>query len=218
MAGFNVSNENDPIEEEETLNDSLPIRKRIKYVTIGGNVIAALQSVDLPENSESTVDQKTINDQIKKQINDENKPLEDQVYTSLLKEREVLQSKLIDLENNKAYLRKAEENIQNQLVYLVANDQMVDDADNSTSSPLNQIIQNFINEDRTTVENFKQETINQAIEMISGQKEIDEILLRQRIERELRYEFNQMQLDHEQKMKIIYRRMIESMYSDLLNS
>jgi DNA-binding MurR/RpiR family transcriptional regulator len=95
---------------------------------------------------------------------------------------------------------------------------MVDDADNSTSSPLNQIIQNFINEDRTTVENFKQETINQAIEMISGQKEIDEILLRQRIERELRYEFNQMQLDHEQKMKIIYRRMIESMYSDLLNS
>jgi hypothetical protein len=27
-----------------------------------------------------------------------------------------------------------------------------------------------------------------------------------------------MQLDHEQKMKIIYRRMIESMYSDLLNS
>jgi len=218
VAGFNVSNENDPIEEEETLNDSLPIRKRIKYVTIGGNVIAALQSVDLPENSESTVDQKTINDQIKKQINDENKPLEDQVYTSLLKEREVLQSKLIDLENNKAYLRKAEENIQNQLVYLVANDQMVDNADNSTSSPLNQIIQNFINEDRTTVENFKQETINQAIEMISGQKEIDEILLRQRIERELRYEFNQMQLDHEQKMKIIYRRMIESMYSDLLNS
>ena len=218
VAGFNVSNENDPIQEEETLNDSLPIRKRIKYVTIGGNVIAALQSVDLPENSESTVDQKTINDQIKKQINDENKPLEDQVYTSLLKEREVLQSKLIDLENNKAYLRKAEENIQNQLVYLVANDQMVDNADNSTSSPLNQIIQNFINEDRTTVENFKQETINQAIEMISGQKEIDEILLRQRIERELRYEFNQMQLDHEQKMKIIYRRMIESMYSDLLNS
>jgi hypothetical protein len=27
-----------------------------------------------------------------------------------------------------------------------------------------------------------------------------------------------MQLDHEQKMKIVYRRMIESMYSDLLNS
>jgi hypothetical protein len=218
VAGFNVSNENDPIEEEETSNDSLPIRKRIKYITIGGNVIAALQSVDVPENSESTVDEKAINDQIKKQINDENKPLEDQVYSSLLKEREVLQSKLSDLENNKAYLRKAEENIQNQLVYLVANDQVVDNLDNSSSSPLNQIIQNFINEDRSTVENFKQETINQAIQMISGQKEIDEILLRQRIERELRYEFNQMQLDHEQKMKIIYRRMIESMYSDLLNN
>ena len=218
VAGFNVSNENDAIVEEETSNDSLPIRKRIKYITIGGNVIAALQSIDVPENSESTVDEKAINDQIKKQINDENKPLEDQVYSSLLKEREVLQSKLSDLENNKAYLRKAEENIQNQLVYLVANDQVVDNLDNSSSSPLNQIIQNFINEDRSTVENFKQETINQAIQMISGQKEIDEILLRQRIERELRYEFNQMQLDHEQKMKIIYRRMIESMYSDLLNN
>jgi viroplasmin and RNaseH domain-containing protein len=136
----------------------------------------------------------------------------------MIREREQLQNKLSDLENNKAYLRKAEENIQNQLVYLIANDQIADAENSSTSSPLNQIIQNFINEDRTTVENFKQETINQAIQTIAGQKEIDEILLRQRIERELRYEFNQMQLDHEQKMKIVYRRMIESMYSDLLNS
>ena len=218
LTGFNVSGDNNYEEDDDYLQDSLPIRKRIKYITIGGNVIAALQSVDLPENSEAVINQKSLDDQIKQRINDESKPIEDQVYNSLLKEREALQSKLSDLENNKAYLRKAEENIQNQLVYLVANDQMVDGTDNSSSSPLNQIIQNFINEDKTTVENFKQETINQAIEMISGQKEIDEILLRQRIERELRYEFNQMQLDHEQKMKIIYRRMIESMYSELLNS
>jgi hypothetical protein len=49
-------------------------------------------------------------------------------------------------------------------------------------------------------------------------KEIDEILLRQRIERELRYEFNQMQIEHEKKMKIIYRKMIENMYREFLNS
>jgi hypothetical protein len=177
-----------------------------------------LQTSDATDNNESSINDKSLDEKIKNQIIEENKPIEDQVYSSMIREREQLQNKLSDLENNKAYLRKAEENIQNQLVYLIANDQIADAENSSTSSPLNQIIQNFINEDRTTVENFKQETINQAIQTIAGQKEIDEILLRQRIERELRYEFNQMQLDHEQKMKIVYRRMIESMYSDLLNS
>ena len=218
ITGFDVDNDNEfELEDEE--NDVLrPIRKRVKYITIGGNIVAALQTSDATNNNESSINDKSLDEKIKNQIIEENKPIEDQVYSSMIREREQLQNKLSDLENNKAYLRKAEENIQNQLVYLIANDQIADAENNSTSSPLNQIIQNFINEDRTTVENFKQETINQAIQTISGQKEIDEILLRQRIERELRYEFNQMQLDHEQKMKIVYRRMIESMYSDLLNS
>jgi hypothetical protein len=218
ITGFDVDNDNEfELEDEE--NDLLrPIRKRVKYITLGGNIVAALQTSDATDNNESSINDKSLDEKIKNQIIEENKPIEDQVYSSMIREREQLQNKLSDLENNKAYLRKAEENIQNQLVYLIANDQIADAENSSTSSPLNQIIQNFINEDRTTVENFKQETINQAIQTIAGQKEIDEILLRQRIERELRYEFNQMQLDHEQKMKIVYRRMIESMYSDLLNS
>jgi len=218
ITGFDVDNDNEfELEDEE--NDLLrPIRKRVKYITLGGNIVAALQTSDVTDNNESSINDKSLDEKIKNQIIEENKPIEDQVYSSMIREREQLQNKLSDLENNKAYLRKAEENIQNQLVYLIANDQIADAENSSTSSPLNQIIQNFINEDRTTVENFKQETINQAIQTIAGQKEIDEILLRQRIERELRYEFNQMQLDHEQKMKIVYRRMIESMYSDLLNS
>jgi hypothetical protein len=49
-------------------------------------------------------------------------------------------------------------------------------------------------------------------------KEIDEFLLRQRIERELKYEFNQMQIDHEKKLRMVYRKMIEQMYLDMLNS
>jgi hypothetical protein len=53
---------------------------------------------------------------------------------------------------------------------------------------------------------------------VAGGQEIDEFLLRQRIERELKYEFKQMQLEHEQKMRLIYRRMIEDMYIDMLNS
>ena len=53
---------------------------------------------------------------------------------------------------------------------------------------------------------------------VSSGQEIDEYLLRQRMERELKYEFKQMQLEHEMKMKLIYRRMIEDMYVDMLNS
>ena len=48
--------------------------------------------------------------------------------------------------------------------------------------------------------------------------EIEEFLLRKRIEDELKSEFVYMQREQEKKMKLVYRKMLEDMYMDMINN
>ena len=143
-------------------------------------------------------------------------------YKELIKERERFQQALLEeREQNKAALRRSEDQIQRQLIdVLTSNPQAA--PTQSSNDPISQVVRSLVDSGKD-----KEEIIIDAtriIQMIqntqaeSGAQEIDEYLLRQRIERELKYEFKQMQLEHEQKMKLIYRRMIEDMYIDMLNS
>ena len=143
-------------------------------------------------------------------------------YKELIKERERFQQALLEeREQNKAALRRSEDQIQRQLIdVLTANPQAA--PTQSPNDPIAQVVRSLVDSGKD-----KEEIIIDAtriIQMIqnnqteSGGQEIDEYLLRQRIERELKYEFKQMQIEHEQKMKLIYRRMIEDMYIDMLNS
>jgi hypothetical protein len=187
------------------------------------------------------------------------------IYQELLKERERFRTNLeTERGNNRANLRRAEQQIQQELVKVITEQPLEVEGENS--SPINQIIQSIIKEDRevaleretesiqNTIQNVQErqqeankvaqkETLEaiktsqekgpekvfidatKIIQMIQEKqkenesaKEIDEFLLRQRIERELKYEFNQMQIDHEKKLRMVYRRMIEQMYLDMLNS
>lgn len=143
-------------------------------------------------------------------------------YKELIKERERFQQALLEeREQNKAALRRSEDQIQRQLIdVLTANPQAA--PTQTPNDPIAQVVRSLVDSGKD-----KEEIIIDAtriIQMIqnnqteSGGQEIDEYLLRQRIERELKYEFKQMQIEHEQKMKLIYRRMIEDMYIDMLNS
>lgn len=143
-------------------------------------------------------------------------------YKELIKERERFQQALLEeREQNKAALRRSEDQIQRQLIDVLTSNPQAAPAQ-SSNDPISQVVRSLVDSGKD-----KEEIIIDAtriIQMIqntqseSGAQEIDEYLLRQRIERELKYEFKQMQLEHEQKMKLIYRRMIEDMYIDMLNS
>ncbi len=143
-------------------------------------------------------------------------------YRELVKERERFQQSLAEeREQNKAALRRSEEQIQRQLVEaLISNPQAT--PTQAVNDPISQVVRSLVESGKDKEEVIIDATrIIQMIQnnqTVSGGQEIDEYLLRQRIERELKYEFKQMQLEHEMKMKLIYRRMIEDMYVDMLNS
>ena len=251
ITGINATNFSDYEDEEEEDNAKL---KSVKYITVGGDT---LMKTEVPKNEPSG---EFSVQQIKEALS-----AESIIYQELLKERERFRANLeSERGNNRANLRRAEQQIQQELVKVITEQPMEAESDNS--SPINQIIQSIIKEDRelsferesesieNTIQNVqeKQQEANKVaqketleaiktsqekgpekvfidatkiIQMIQEKqkenesaKEIDEFLLRQRIERELKYEFNQMQIDHEKKLRMVYRRMIEQMYLDMLNS
>jgi hypothetical protein len=144
-------------------------------------------------------------------------------YQEILKERARYQSELDDLrDSNKLALRRSEEQIQNQLLdLLVSNPQNL--VSQTNNDPISQIVKEIVESGNKDTEQIVIDA-TKIIQMIQqnqsnvGDQEIDEYMLRQRIERELKYEFREMQIEHEKRMKSIYRRMIEDMYIDLLNS
>ena len=143
-------------------------------------------------------------------------------YKELLKERERFQQALSEeRDQNKAALRRSEEQIQRQLIDVLTSNPQASPAQ-ASNDPISQVVRSLVDSGKDKEEVIIDATrIIQMIQnnqTVAGAQEIDEFLLRQRIERELKYEFKQMQLEHEQKMKLIYRRMIEDMYIDMLNS
>ena len=143
-------------------------------------------------------------------------------YKELVKERERFQQALSEeRDQNKAALRRSEEQIQRQLIDVLTSNPQTSPAQ-ASNDPISQVVRSLVDSGKDKEEVIIDATrIIQMIQnnqTVAGAQEIDEFLLRQRIERELKYEFKQMQLEHEQKMKLIYRRMIEDMYIDMLNS
>ena len=143
-------------------------------------------------------------------------------YKELIKERERFQQALSEeRDQNKAALRRSEEQIQRQLIDVLTSNPQTSPAQ-ASNDPISQVVRSLVDSGKDKEEVIIDATrIIQMIQnnqTVAGAQEIDEFLLRQRIERELKYEFKQMQLEHEQKMKLIYRRMIEDMYIDMLNS
>jgi hypothetical protein len=250
ITGVNASGSSEPEEDDE--EDAK--LKSVKYITVGGDTLMKTEvPKDQPTDASTT-------QQIKEALS-----AESIIYQELLKERERFRTNLeTERGNNRANLRRAEQQIQQELVKVITEQPI--EAEGENSSPINQIIQSIIKEDReiaferetesieNTIQNVQErqqeankvaqkETLEaiktsqekgpekvfidatKIIQMIQEKqkenesaKEIDEFLLRQRIERELKYEFNQMQIDHEKKLRMVYRRMIEQMYLDMLNS
>ena len=249
ITGFKATDNPEDEEDEESIK-----LKSVKYITVGGDT---LMKTEVPK--DQSIDS-TTTQQIKEALNTESI-----IYQELLKERERFRANLeTERGNNRANLRRAEQQIQQELVKVITEQPL--EAEGENSSPINQIIQSIIKEDRevaleretesiqNTIQNVQErqqeankvaqkETLEaiktsqekapekvfidatKIIQMIQEKqkenesaKEIDEFLLRQRIERELKYEFNQMQIDHEKKLRMVYRKMIEQMYLDMLNS
>lgn len=250
ITGVNASGSAEPEEEDENSTKL----KSVKYITVGGDT---LMKTEVPKDQPTD---STTTQQIKEALSSESI-----IYQELLKERERFRTNLeTERGNNRANLRRAEQQIQQELVKVITEQPLEVEGENS--SPINQIIQSIIKEDRevaleretesiqNTIQNVQErqqeankvaqkETLEaiktsqekgpekvfidatKIIQMIQEKqkenesaKEIDEFLLRQRIERELKYEFNQMQIDHEKKLRMVYRKMIEQMYLDILNS
>lgn len=160
------------------------------------------------------------NEQEKRQINQDNEYV---LIRELIAERQRFQESLREeSENNKASLRRSEEQIQKQILDLIVSNPQSQPSQ-SKNDPINQIVKTLVERDKRDADQIVIDA-TKIIQMIQesqpqlGFQEIDEFLLRQKIERELKYEFRQLQVDHEKKMKLIYRRMIEDMYIDLLNS
>ena len=211
--------------------------KRIKYITLGGTQLFA---TEVP-----------IEDYNRTDINETKNKVENlSIYEELSLARNKFGTELDNLQtNNKANLRVAEKQIENELIKILFDNSNA--FEENTNNQVNKIADKLLSSDKERIEEKQTSTIENTVETIrekqienlrtletrAKQQEaaknteiiqkqqqiiqnlgVDEFLLRQKIERELKYEFNQMQLEHEKKMKIIYRRMIEQMYFELLNT
>jgi hypothetical protein len=155
--------------------------------------------------------------------NENNQDIESVYYIELLKERTRLEQALDDeRESNRLAIRKSEDNIQQQLLDLILNGQNTD-FDSRSNDPISQLVQTLTDDKN---KNSEQVVIDatKIVQMIQNQitesngSPIDEFLLRKRIEDELKSEFVYMQREQEKKMKLVYRKMLEDMYMDMINN
>ena len=185
---------------------------------------AVLRRAEEEIEKQSIIAQESATKENQNQQVSDNSDLENVYYVELLKERQRLEQAFDEeRESNRLAIRKSEDNIQQQLLNLILNNQNLDTTANS-DDPVNKLVQTLINEDNKN--NSEQIVIDatKIVQMIQNQitesngQQIDEYWLRRRIEDELKTEFAMMQKDQEKKMKFVYKKMIEDMYMDMLNS
>lgn len=145
-------------------------------------------------------------------------------YIELMKERARLEQALDDeRESNRLAIRKSEDNIQQQLLDLILNNQS-SDINAGPNDPVNQLVQTLIAEDKNKTSEQVVIDATKIVQMIQNQitesngNPVDEYLLRKRIEEELKSEFIYMQKEQEKKMKLVYKKMLEDMYMDMINN
>jgi hypothetical protein len=199
-------------------------RSRFDFGNIDSYNSAVLRRAEEEIEKQSILAQESTDKEVQNQQASDTSDLENIYYIELVKERQRLEKALDDeRESNRLAIRKSEDSIQQQLLNLILNNQNLD-TNTSSNDPINKLVQTLINEDNKN--NSEQIVIDatKIVQMIQNQitenngQQIDEYWLRRRIEDELKTEFAMMQKDQEKKMKIVYKKMIEDMYIDMINS
>jgi hypothetical protein len=199
-------------------------RGRFDFANIDSFNSAVLRRAEEEIEKQSILAQESSDKEVQNQQASDTSDLENIYYIELVKERQRLEKAFDEeRESNRLAIRKSEDSIQQQLLNLILNNQNLD-TNTSSSDPVDKLVQTLINEDNKN--NSEQIVIDatKIVQMIQNQitenngQQIDEYWLRRRIEDELKTEFAMMQKDQEKKMKIVYKKMIEDMYIDMINS
>ncbi len=199
-------------------------RGRFDFANIDSFNSAVLRRAEEEIEKQSILAQESSDKEAQNQQASDTSDLENIYYIELVKERQRLEKAFDEeRESNRLAIRKSEDSIQQQLLNLILNNQNLD-TNTSSSDPVDKLVQTLINEDNKN--NSEQIVIDatKIVQMIQNQitenngQQIDEYWLRRRIEDELKTEFAMMQKDQEKKMKIVYKKMIEDMYIDMINS
>ena len=211
--------------------------KRIKYITLGGTQLFATEipfedynKADIDE-TKNKVENLSIYNELalaRNKFGADLNNLQSSNKANLRVAEKQIESELIKIlfDNSNAFEENSNNGVNKITESLLSSDkeQIAEKQTSTIENTIETIREKQIENLRTFEAKQKQQEAAKNTEIIQKQQQIiqnlgvDEFLLRQKIERELKYEFNQMQLEHEKKMKIIYRRMIEQMYFELLNS
>jgi hypothetical protein len=209
-------------DETQVFKDLYEDRNRFDYDTVETNSALLRRAEEEIEKQSETAKELNIQEAANSQ-NENNQDIESVYYIELLKERTRLEQALDDeRESNRLAIRKSEDNIQQQLLDLILNGQNTD-FDSRSNDPISQLVQTLTDDKN---KNSEQVVIDatKIVQMIQNQitesngSPIDEFLLRKRIEDELKSEFVYMQREQEKKMKLVYRKMLEDMYMDMINN
>ena len=209
-------------DETQVFKDLYEDRNRFDYDTVETNSALLRRAEEEIEKQSETAKELNIQEAANSQ-NENNQDIESVYYIELLKERTRLEQALDDeRESNRLAIRKSEDNIQQQLLDLILNGQNAD-FDSRSNDPISQLVQTLTDDKN---KNSEQVVIDatKIVQMIQNQitesngSPIDEFLLRKRIEDELKSEFVYMQREQEKKMKLVYRKMLEDMYMDMINN
>ena len=209
-------------DENQVFKDLYEDRNRFDYDTVETNSALLRRAEEEIEKQSETAKELNIQEAANSQ-NENNQDIESVYYIELLKERTRLEQALDEeRESNRLAIRKSEDNIQQQLLDLILNGQNTD-FDPRSNDPISQLVQTLTDDKN---KNSEQVVIDatKIVQMIQNQitesngSPIDEFLLRKRIEDELKSEFVYMQREQEKKMKLVYRKMLEDMYMDMINN
>lgn len=209
-------------DETQVFKDLYEDRNRFDYATAETNSALLRRAEEEIEKQSETAKESNIQEATNAK-NENGQDIESIYYIELLKERSRLDQALDDeRESNRLAIRKSEDNIQQQLLDLILNGQNVD-LDSRSNDPISQLVQTLTDDKN---KNSEQVVIDatKIVQMIQNQitesngSPIDEFLLRKRIEDELKSEFVYMQREQEKKMKLVYRKMLEDMYMDMINN
>jgi len=209
-------------DETQVFKDLYEDRNRFDYATAETNSALLRRAEEEIEKQSETAKETNIQEATNTK-NENGQDIESIYYIELLKERSRLDQALDDeRESNRLAIRKSEDNIQQQLLDLILNGQNAD-FDSRSNDPISQLVQTLTDDKN---KNSEQVVIDatKIVQMIqnkiteSNGSPIDEFLLRKRIEDELKSEFVYMQREQEKKMKLVYRKMLEDMYMDMINN
>ena len=209
-------------DETQVFKDLYEDRNRFDYATAETNSALLRRAEEEIEKQSEAAKESNIQESVSAK-NENSQDIESVYYIELLKERTRLEQALDDeRESNRLAIRKSEDNIQQQLLDLILNGQNVD-LDSRSNDPISKLVQTLTDDKN---KNSEQVVIDatKIVQMIQNQitesngSPIDEFLLRKRIEDELRSEFVYMQREQEKKMKLVYRKMLEDMYMDMINN